>query len=161
MMETGLLGVGSSGFTDICLAWPQGSVREMVMRTKDWIRQAAKDLEHSKRSVDLGDYEWACFSAQQATEKAVKALYQSIHIEAWGHAVSKLLNDIQGKTKVPPALIEKAKELDKHYIPPRYPTFHSEGAPMDYYTKAEAQRAVEYADEIIKFCKSKIPESQL
>jgi len=52
----------------------------MVMRVRDWMRQAEKDLGHARRSLDGGDYEWACFSAQQAAEKAVKALYESIHI---------------------------------------------------------------------------------
>jgi len=47
----------------------------VVSRAADWLRQALRDLEHAKRSVELGDYEWACFAAQQAAEKAVKALY--------------------------------------------------------------------------------------
>jgi len=47
----------------------------VVSRATDWLRQALRDLEHAKRSVELGDYEWACFAAQQAAEKAVKALY--------------------------------------------------------------------------------------
>ena len=49
-----------------------------------------------------------------------------------------------------------AKKLDKHYIPARYPNAHPSGAPMDYYTKKEAERAVEYARTIIKYCKNKI-----
>ena len=31
-------------------------------------------MEHARRSVDIGDYNWACFAAQQAAEKALKAL---------------------------------------------------------------------------------------
>ncbi|MCD6126270.1 MAG: HEPN domain-containing protein [Thaumarchaeota archaeon] len=58
-------------------------------------------------------------------------------------------------------MIDLAKELDRHYIPTRYPNFHPEGAPMDYYTKADAERAIRNAEEVIKFCKSKIPKDRL
>lgn len=49
--------------------------------------------------------------------------------------------------------MEKAKELDRRYIPTRYPNFHPEGAPMDFYTKKDAERAVRYAKEIIESVK--------
>jgi HEPN domain-containing protein len=133
----------------------------MVMRTKDWFRQAEKDLQHAKRSVDAGDFEWACFAAQQAAEKAVKSLYQSVHIDAIGHSISRMLQDLPASLKPLEGLMERAKELDKHYIPSRYPNFHPEGAPLDYYTEPEARRAVEGADKIIEFCRGKIPKDQL
>jgi len=128
----------------------------LVSRARDWLKQALKDLEHAKKSIELGDYEWACFAAQQAAEKAVKALYQKLGIEVWGHSVSRLLSRLPKDHKPPMELIDKAKEIDKHYIPSRYPNFHPEGAPLDYYTKVEAERAVRYAEEIIQFCRDKI-----
>ena len=133
----------------------------MVMRTRDWFRQAEKDLQHAKRAFDDRDFEWSCFAAQQAAEKAVKALYQSIHVDAIGHSVSRMMRDLPDSLKSAEDLLEWAKELDKHYIPSRYPNFHPEGAPLDYYTAREAQRAVEGAERIIEFCRSKIPEDQL
>ncbi len=128
----------------------------MVSRAGDWLRQATRDLEHARRSVELGDYEWACFAAQQAAEKAVKALYQKLGIEVWGHSISRMLEHLPDEHKPPRELVEKAKELDRHYIPTRYPNLHPEGAPMDYYTRADAERAVRYAGEILEFCRSKV-----
>ena len=58
-------------------------------------------------------------------------------------------------------LINAAKELDRHYIPTRYPNFHPEGAPMDYYTGNDAKRAVENARRIIEFRRDKIPKDRL
>lgn len=43
-------------------------------RSRDWMDQAERDLQHARSDVDGGYYEWACFSAQQAAEKAVKAV---------------------------------------------------------------------------------------
>lgn len=128
----------------------------MVSRALDWLRQAVRDLEHAKISVEHGDYEWACFASQQAAEKAVKALYQKLGVEVWGHSVSRMLDSLPSELKPPKSLIDKAKELDRHYIPTRYPNFHPEGAPLDYYTKEDAERAVRYAEEILEFCKGKV-----
>ena len=128
----------------------------MVSRVSDWLRQALRDLEHAKKSIGLGDYEWACFAAQQAAEKAVKALYQKLGVEIWGHSISRMLQHLPNNYKPSRELIDKAKELDRHYIPTRYPNFHPEGAPLDYYTEEDAKRAVRYAEEIIEFCRSKI-----
>jgi len=133
----------------------------LVMRSRDWFRQAKKDLEHAKRARGAGDFEWACFAAQQAAEKAVKALYQSIHIDAIGHSVTRMLQDLPAALKPSEDIILLAKDLDKHYIPSRYPNFHPEGAPMDYYTEPDASRAVQGAERIIEYCGSKIPEDRL
>ena len=128
----------------------------MVSRAGDWLRQALRDLRHARASIELGDYEWACFAAQQAAEKAVKALYQKLGIEVWGHSISRMLEHLPDEHKPPRELVEKAKELDRHYIPTMYPNLHPEGAPMDYYTRADAERAVRYAGEILEFCRSKV-----
>jgi HEPN domain-containing protein len=46
------------------------------------MRQAKRDLEHTRGDLKSGYFEWACFSAHQAAEKAVKALFQHLHGEA-------------------------------------------------------------------------------
>ena len=133
----------------------------MAMRTKDWFRQAEKDLEHARKSEASSDFEWACFAAQQAAEKAVNALYQSVHIDSVGHSVSRMMRNLPNDLRPPRDIIERAIDLDKHYIPSRYPNSHPEGAPLDYYTEQDARRAVEGAERIVEFCRSKIPEDQL
>ena len=42
-------------------------------RSADWLAQAKRDLVHARHDVEAEFYEWACFSAQQAAEKAVNA----------------------------------------------------------------------------------------
>jgi len=125
------------------------------------MRQAEADCRHARGSLSLGDFEWACFSAHQAAEKAVKACFQKLHAEVWGHTVSALLSSLPEDMRVPPALVNRAKILDKHYIPARYPNGFDAGAPTDLYTAQEADMAIEIASEIIEFCKGFLAEHEL
>jgi HEPN domain-containing protein len=127
----------------------------VVSRARDWFRQSLRDLELAERIMDADYYEWACFVAQQAAEKAVKALYQHLGMEVWGHSVSRMLEELPDEHKPPRELIDKARELDRHYGPTRYPNFHVEGAPADYYSREDAERAVKYARMVIDFVRSK------
>lgn len=123
-------------------------------RSADWMAQAEADLRHAQYCMQGGYYDWACFSAQQCAEKAVKAVLQRMGIEAWGHAVAELLEAVRSAHAVPAGLREHALELDKAYIPTRYPDAHPSGAPASLYTAQEAERLIHYADEILRFCQS-------
>lgn len=125
-------------------------------RAEDWLRQAQRDLEHARDTLADGTFEWAAFAAQQSAEKAVKALFQRLGGEARGHSVSQLLAALPQAAPVPRDLIELAKELDKHYIGPRYPNSYPEGAPLDFYTQAEARRAVDAAERIVEHCQRQL-----
>ena len=113
--------------------------------------QAEKDLEHARKSADMGDFEWSCFAAQQSAEKAVKAIYLALGQEAWGHSVLKLLKELP--IDVPSELIEKAKVLDQYYIPTRYPNSFPEGIPSEFFGEKQAKEAVSYASEILEFAR--------
>lgn len=127
----------------------------MPSRSKDWLRQAVRDLEHAGNARAAGHHEWACFASHQAAEKALKAVLQSQGKDALGHALAVPLAECAAK---PPAdLVRRAKSLDKHYIPARYPNGLPAGAPMDFYTDAEAKKAVTDADAIVRWCQGLLP----
>lgn len=121
-------------------------------RSKDWMDEADGDLEHAKSDMAGGYYNWACFSAQQGAEKAVKAVFQKLNAEAWGHSVADLLKELSSRYKVSEELMNGALELDKAYIPARYPNAHPSGSPRRRYTKEEALRLIGHAEKIFKFC---------
>jgi len=73
----------------------------MVQRAQDWFRQAERDLEQAEDSRRAGRHEWACFAAQQAAEKAVKALHLHYGQEAWGHVVARLLRELPPQVAAP------------------------------------------------------------
>lgn len=121
-------------------------------RSRDWMDQAGGDLAHAKSDMERGFYDWSCFSSQQASEKAVKAVFQKMGAEAWGHSVADLLKELSKRHQVSEGLIDEALELDKVYIPARYPNSHPSGSPRTRYTAEEARRLIAHAEKIIKFC---------
>jgi HEPN domain-containing protein len=128
----------------------------MAERSGDWMRQAEADLRHARNALEDGDFEWAAFASQQSGEKAIKALFQKLNLDAWGHALSLLLASLPADVKPDSSLIDLAKELDKHYIPTRYPNGFDRGAPVDFYTEKEAREAIVSAEAIIDYCRRQI-----
>lgn len=128
----------------------------MAARAEDWFKQAGHDLQNARHALEAGDHEWACFAAQQAAEKALEALYQQAGAEGWGHSVAMLLRHLPPHFSPGPALEQMGKELDKHYIPARYPNAYPEGAPYELYTGVEAERAIGQAEEIVRFCEGQL-----
>ena len=128
----------------------------MSNRSRDWLNQATRDLDQAEDSRKAGRHEWACFAAQQAAEKAVKALHLHLGQEAWGHVISKLLSELPETVSPSQDLIEKGRVLDNFYIPARYPNSHPEGAPFEHYGLLQSKEAISYAREIIEFIRSKM-----
>ncbi len=128
----------------------------MANRYLDWYRQAEADLDHTRHALKDGDYDWSCFASQQASEKAIKAVFQKRSMEAWGHTLTVLIGNLKSVVEVPDYLMQGARVLDKHYIPSRYPNGFDSGAPIDFYTKEESQNAVRIAEDILEFCRHQI-----
>lgn len=126
-----------------------------MRRESDWLRQAEKDLAHATMSLEHGDHEWACYAAHQASEKPVKALLQSLGVDAWGHSVTFLLSEARKDIEFPEHLIELAKSLDRHYVPARYPDAYPQGAPMDFYTAKDATAAIEASREVVLYVRGR------
>ncbi|GIV15201.1 MAG: hypothetical protein KatS3mg022_0636 [Armatimonadota bacterium] len=66
------------------------------------MEQAKSDLEHARKSINVGDYDWACFAAQQAAGKAMKALHMRRGAIVWGHSVLDLLEALEGEYDMEP-----------------------------------------------------------
>jgi HEPN domain-containing protein len=124
----------------------------MPERHQDWLRQARLDLDHARLAAREGHLEWAVFAAQQAAEKACKALHMSLGSDAWGHDLTGLLHALPAVRRPGDDLIDRAKALDKHYLPSRYPNGFAQGIPRDHYTPREAEQAIADAEAILEFC---------
>ncbi|MGH7342969.1 MAG: HEPN domain-containing protein, partial [Candidatus Rokuibacteriota bacterium] len=124
----------------------------MPNRARDWLTQAQRDVELARHASQGGYHEWGCFAAQQAAEKAVKALVAALNGEARGHAIVAMAAALPAHAALPAGLLDAARRLDRHYIPTRYPNGFDRGAPKDYFTAADSGQAIADAEAILGFC---------
>lgn len=132
----------------------------MAERSADWLYQARHDLAHARYALAGAFFDWASFAAQQAAEKGVKAVLQSLGAEAWGHALGGLLGELAAVKPVPTDVSDAAKRLDKAYIPTRYPDAFAAGTPATLYTRLEAERLIDDAELILRFCEGLLAPPQ-
>ena len=118
------------------------------------MEQSKRDLQMAGQAAASGFPEWACFIAQQAAEKAIKAVYQKRGGVGWGNSVSDLLQGLPGDCTIPSDLSTVARNLHRWYIQARYPDGFPQGKPGDYVDTEDANDAICGAGRILQFCES-------
>jgi len=94
----------------------------MLKEAKRWLRQADKDMEAAKHSLQVGDFEWSCFQSQPSGEKALKAyLYSKGYTSIITHSLKELVQECTNLEKSFSEISADARHLDMFYIPTRYP----------------------------------------
>jgi HEPN domain-containing protein len=119
----------------------------------EWLRHARSNLSRCRGDRRLPDvlFEDLCFDAQQAAEKAIKAvlvLRQRRFPKT--HDLAELL-DLVAATgiEVPPEVLE-AKRLTPHAVAGRYPGVSEDASEEDYREALEtAERVVAWAESLV------------
>lgn len=128
-------------------------------RAGDWLRQAERDLQAAVVSAAADHHEWTAFQAQQAGEKAVKALVQARHGAARGHSITAILQQLSASLPVPDAMLDAARALDQVYVTARYPNGFAAGAPTDYFTPRTSEELLDHGRRLVAFCRDTISRS--
>lgn len=89
--------------------------------------------------------------AQPAGEKAMKALWYWHDVEPWGHSILKLVREIPPNTHfvADTAILHAASDLDKYYIPTRYPNGLPALTPHEVYGERDSSHALDQAKLIL------------
>lgn len=125
----------------------------MARRHDDWIAQARIDLEVARENQRNRRFEGACFVSQQCAKEAVEAVHERLGRETRGHGVLRLLETLEPNERPDDALLlDAARELDRHYVPARYPNGFETGYPAQYFAESDAKRAIAHAERILRFC---------
>jgi HEPN domain-containing protein len=116
-----------------------------------WYMQGAKDSKTAEKNARAGDFEVSCFLFQQAAEKVLKAhlILQGERVVG-GHSTAKLAKACQRYDQGYSALDQPCARLDVLYIPTRYPYALPEGAPYEFFTLEQAQRAADDFQEVYR-----------
>src|SRR3989304_5111834 len=127
-------------------------IREEALR---WFEEGENDISTANILLEHKKYNPSAFYSQQAAEKILKGLLLAYNEATWGHSVLSLLRRLDEIMDVHISEIEQcAKELDRHYIPSRYPDAYPSGRPEDYYTENMAKEAIACAIKIKEFAKN-------
>ncbi|MGC1123342.1 MAG: HEPN domain-containing protein [Candidatus Methanofastidiosia archaeon] len=123
-------------------------------QSERWLEQAEADFDAAQDSLKSNHFEWSCFQAQQAAEKALKAFLFSQGLRAIiTHSITELLLEAQKYASVDIA-VGQAKTLDSYYIPTRYPNgLPGRNIPARYYLKEDADLCISCAELILKSVK--------
>ena len=115
-----------------------------------WLDTAEEDLRCARHDAAGGFFAQACFGAQQAAEKAVKAVHFAGGARTiLGHSVRGLIDRLASRVPALETLREEARELDLYYIPARYPNGLDSGTPGEAFSEHQATRAISNAAAII------------
>ena len=116
-----------------------------------WLEQAEADLDAARDSLQSKHFEWSCFQAQQAAEKALKAFLYSQGLRAIiTHSITELLLEAQKYAPID-ITTEQTKTLDSYYIPTRYPNgLPGKNIPARYYSKEDGNLCINYPELILK-----------
>ncbi len=121
---------------------------DIMEEIKIWIKTAEKDLNAAEINIDNELYDYAAFLAQQAAEKALKALYlKKFKRIRKVHDLVALAKELDA----PQELMQKCKELTPAYLYNRYPDV----APVENINEV-AKDLLKYAEEIVAWVKQKL-----
>jgi HEPN domain-containing protein len=120
---------------------------------KDWLRRAKGKLALARLPLPPGGFlEDLCFCAQQASELAIKAVYQQHSWRfAYVHDLHWLLNGLRQSGLNIPQDVQEADQLSGYAAQTRYPGLY---APV---TQSQYEEAVRIADTVINWAENLIP----
>ena len=122
-----------------------------------WLSEAQWDLETAQILHESRRYNSCAFICQQAGEKAAKALLYMIGESPFGHSVRELLvRYAEAKHDNLEEQLRLASELDRHYVPARYPNAIPSGTPHENYDEVVSHRTLDHATKIIEFVRRRL-----
>jgi HEPN domain-containing protein len=119
---------------------------------QDWLARAKSDLIFARLSLPEGTfYEDLCFHAQQAAEKALKAVYQ---YRGWAfrytHDLEELVTGLKRQGLAIPPEVDNAIVLTNFAWEARYPGLSEPVTPEEY------EEAVSHAEAVVAWAEKEI-----
>ncbi len=118
---------------------------------REWLNRARSNLALAKSRVPDAYLEDLCFEAQQAAEKAIKAVLIRRAVEfPYVHDLAHLLALAEDAGEAVPETVRKAEELTPYALITRYPGL---GRPV---TLEEYEAAVAAAEAVVQWAKEQL-----
>ena len=118
---------------------------------REWLNRARSNLARARIVTAEAYLEDSCFDAQQAAEKAIKAVMIKRRIDfPYIHDIARLLRILELDGQAIPEDLERAAELTRHATAMRYPA-------IDDPVSAEAHgKAVAIAEAVVRWAEEQV-----
>jgi HEPN domain-containing protein len=119
----------------------------------EWLNRARSNLARAKADSRIPHVylEDLCFDAQQAAEKAIKAVLLNLRVPfPYHHDLAELLDLVQKAGKSVPKPVKEAARLTRFAVVTRYPGIAEPITRQDY------RRAVKIAEKVLRWAETLI-----
>ena len=119
----------------------------------EWLRRAKSNLIRAREDIRLPGVakEDLCFDAQQAAEKAVKAVLIHLGIRfPYVHDLAALLALVEERRQSVPPHVKEAARLTRFAVETRYPSFG------EAITQEEYEQALATAEAVVRWAEGEI-----
>ena len=118
---------------------------------QEWLNRARGNLARAKVPVPGGYLEDLCFDAQQACEKAIKAVLIAHRLDfPYTHNLSYLLTTLESHGESVPDAVREAEELTHYATHTRYPGLEEPVSESEY------QEAIAAAEAVIRWAAERL-----
>ena len=118
---------------------------------REWLNRARSNLARAKVFVPGGYLEDLCFDAQQAAEKAIKAVMIGRDIDfPYIHDLARLLMILEARGEDIPHTIRHAAKLTQYAAHTRYPGFEEPVSEPEY------QEAIAIAEAVVRWAEERL-----
>lgn len=118
---------------------------------REWLNRARSNLSRAKAKTPDIYLEDLCFDAQQAAEKAIKAVLLKERVSfPYVHDLARLLTLLEEAGEEIPAAVRQAEDLTRYAVVTRYPGL------TEPVTEAHYQQAVASAEAVVRWAEERI-----
>ena len=118
---------------------------------REWLNRARSNLALAKNRVPDVYLEDLCFEAQQAAEKALKAVLMGRGVDfPYVHDLARLLSLLEAEGETISATVRKAGMLTPYALITRYPGI------VRPLTEREHEEAVEIAEAVVRWAEGRL-----
>ena len=119
--------------------------------SREWMNRARSNLARAKTRVPGAYLEDSCFDAQQATEKAIKAVMIMQDIDfPYTHDLAHLMMILEAGGERIPDAVRRAAKLTRYAIHTRYPGLEEPVSEQEY------REAVAIAESVVRWAEERL-----
>jgi len=118
---------------------------------REWLNRARSNLARARAKIPGAYLEDLCFDAQQAAEKAIKAVLLKKGVAfPYVHDLARLLTLLEEAGEEIPEAVRQAEDLTRYAVVTRYPGL------AEPVTEAHYQEAVASAEAVVHWAEERI-----